>query len=100
MRLLGLLNEPATKDGGTIVMAEIMDWLHSHENLLHQLGTLSLILLFVTVVVLSIAVAKLPEDYFEREKREPGSHLPRCRQKRRKIHHNEHDQIAASWPVN
>jgi hypothetical protein len=50
-----------------------MDWLSSHENLLHQLGTLSLILLLVTVVVLPIAVAKLPEDYFEREKREPAS---------------------------
>ena len=54
-------------------MAEIMEWFRSHEKLLHQLGTLSLILLLVTVVVLPIAVAKLPDDYFEREKREPAS---------------------------
>lgn len=54
-------------------MAEIMEWLRSHEGLLHQLGTLSLILLLVTVVVLPFAVAKLPEDYFEKEKREPAS---------------------------
>ncbi len=54
-------------------MTEIMDWLRGHENILHQLGTLSLILLLVTVVVLPIAVAKLPEDYFEKEQREPAS---------------------------
>lgn len=54
-------------------MTEIMDWFHSHENLMQQLGTLSLVLLFVTVVVLPVVVAKLPEDYFTREKREPAS---------------------------
>ena len=54
-------------------MAEIMDWLRSHEDLLQQLGTLSLILLLVTVVVLPFVVAKLPTDYFETEKREPAS---------------------------
>ena len=53
-------------------MAAIMEWFRSNEHLLHQLGTLSLILLLVTVVVLPIAVAKLPADYFERERREPA----------------------------
>ena len=54
-------------------MAEVMDWLRSHEDIMQQLGTLSLILLLFTVVVLPIAVAKLPQDYFEKEKREPAS---------------------------
>ena len=54
-------------------MAEVLDWLRSHEDLMQQLGTLSLILLLVTVVALPIVVAKLPQDYFDREKREPAS---------------------------
>lgn len=51
-------------------MADVMDWVHSHGPLLEQVGTVSLILLAVALVVLPIAVIKLPEDYFTSEKRE------------------------------
>lgn len=54
-------------------MAEVTNWLHDHQELMRQLGTISLILLVVTLVTLPIVVIKLPEDYFTRERREPAS---------------------------
>lgn len=54
-------------------MVDIMNWFHNHEDFLQQVGTVSLILLFVTLVVLPIIVAKLPEDYLDRVRREPAS---------------------------
>jgi hypothetical protein len=54
-------------------MADLTNWLSSHQQLLQQLGTVSLILMIVTLVVLPIVVAKLPDDYFTKEKREPAS---------------------------
>jgi hypothetical protein len=54
-------------------MAEMMNWLHKHEDLLQQFGTISLILLLITIVVLPIVVIKLPADYFDKEKREHAS---------------------------
>ena len=49
-----------------------MDWLRNQQKTLQQLGTLSLILLLVTVVMLPIVLAKLPEDYCAREQQEPA----------------------------
>lgn len=55
------------------MITDIVDWIHRHEDLLQQFGTVSLILLLVTVVFLPIVVIKLPVDYFEKKKREPAS---------------------------
>jgi hypothetical protein len=54
-------------------MTDVTSWLRANELLLQQIGTVSLILLAVTVVALPVVVAKLPEDYFTREKREHAS---------------------------
>ena len=51
----------------------ITQWLESHQALLEQAGTLSLVLLAITVVALPIVVSKLPEDYFIQQKREPAA---------------------------
>jgi hypothetical protein len=51
----------------------VKNWIHSHEPLLEQVGTVSLILLAVALVALLIVVTKLREDYFTGEKREPAS---------------------------
>ena len=47
-------------------------WIEGHQALLEQLGTLSLIVLAITVVALPIVVIKLPEDYFTADRREPA----------------------------
>jgi len=51
----------------------MMGWLQAHERMLQYLGVSSLILFVITLVVLPIAVIKLPEDYFTRENRRPAS---------------------------
>ena len=51
-------------------MAAFKNWVEGHEALLQLLGTASLILLAVTLIALPVVVAKLPEDYFTRERRE------------------------------
>ena len=58
-------------------MTDLTNWLHSHQQLLQQLGTVSVIMFVVTLVVLPIVVAKLPEDYFAKERREPASRTRR-----------------------
>lgn len=54
-------------------MEHVTNWIHSNEPLLEQVGTVSLILLAVALVVLPIVVIKLREDYFTSEKRELAS---------------------------
>jgi archaellum biogenesis protein FlaJ (TadC family) len=54
-------------------MAEITQWIEGHQALVQQIGSLSLIVLAVTVVALPVVVIKLPQDYFTVEKREPAS---------------------------
>jgi hypothetical protein len=41
------------------MMVEMMNWLHGHEAQLQELGTVSFILIILTLVVLSIVVVKL-----------------------------------------
>jgi len=53
-------------------MAGFGTWLQEHEQLFRQLGTVSLVLLVVTLVVLPIVVVTLPDDYFIRDKRAPA----------------------------
>ncbi len=53
------------------MITDMMNWLHNHKDIMEQVGTVSLILLFVTLVILPIVVIKLPEGYLDREKREP-----------------------------
>lgn len=52
---------------------EIMSWLSEHEALIEQIGSISLVILVITVIALPIIVKKLPRDYFVSEKREPAS---------------------------
>jgi hypothetical protein len=54
------------------VMERFSDWIQSHMLIWQFLGTISLILLVVTLVALPIVIIKLPDDYFSREKREPA----------------------------
>lgn len=54
------------------MIENVMNWFQAHQEVLEQFGTLSLILLAITVVVLPIAVMKLPEDYFTNERRAPA----------------------------
>ena len=53
-------------------MAGFGTWLQEHEQLFRQLGTVSLVLLVVTLVALPVVVVMLPEDYFVRQKRRPA----------------------------
>lgn len=53
---------------------EILSWLTEHEELIGQLGTVSLVMLVLTIVALPFVVKKLPADYFVNEKREPAWH--------------------------
>ena len=53
-------------------LASLTDWVQSHAQLWQYLGTISLIMLVVTLVALPIIVIKLPEDYFSREERKPA----------------------------
>ena len=54
-------------------MEKVIAWIDGHQALLQQLGTLSLIVLAITVVALPVVVIKLPEGYFTAEGREPAS---------------------------
>jgi archaellum biogenesis protein FlaJ (TadC family) len=53
-------------------MGRITGWMESHGELLQHLGTASLVMFVVTIAVLPVVVAKLPADYFVRDKREPA----------------------------
>lgn len=47
----------------------IKEWIEGNEAVLQQVGTASLVLLVITLVVLPIVVVKLPTDYFTQEQR-------------------------------
>lgn len=51
-------------------IAALETWIIDNRALLQLLGTASLVLLAVTVVALPIIVARLPEDYFTRSRRD------------------------------
>lgn len=51
----------------------ITQWLTEHQELIQQIGNVSLVVLAITVVALPAVVMKLPEDYFVNETREPAS---------------------------
>lgn len=55
------------------MLNEIMQWLTEHQDLIQQIGNISLVVLAITVVALPVIVMKLPEDYFINETREPAS---------------------------
>ena len=57
-------------DSGPHALTAIKDGIEANKALLQQLGTVSLVLLAITLVVLPVVVAKLPEDYFTRKRRE------------------------------
>ncbi len=54
------------------MLPEIQTWITGHQQLIEQIGQLSLVVLVITVIALPIVVAKLPQDYFISEKREPA----------------------------
>jgi len=54
------------------VMESLSNWVQSHTLIWQFLGSISLILVVVTMVALPLVIIKLPEDYFSREKREPA----------------------------
>jgi len=54
-------------------MGRITDWIEGHGELVQHLGTASLVMFVATLVLLPIVVAKLPEDYFTRDKRKPAA---------------------------
>lgn len=54
-------------------MTALTDWIHAHELLLQLLGSLSLLLLAITIISLALVTIKLPADYFTRDHREPSS---------------------------
>lgn len=51
---------------------EIQAWLTEHQQLIEQIGNLSLVVLVVTIIALPLVVKQLPVDYFVSEKREPA----------------------------
>jgi len=51
-------------------MVALSTWIESHQGLLFWVGAASLALLVATLAVLPFVVAKLPEDYFTRERRQ------------------------------
>lgn len=53
------------------LISDLATWLEGHQALLSRLGTISLIMLAVTVIVFPAVVIKLPKDYFIRDHREP-----------------------------
>ena len=57
-------------------MDRIGEWLEEYEHIIQLLGTYSLIMLVITLVVLPVVVMILPKDYFAHEHREM-SHGPR-----------------------
>ena len=54
-------------------MSTLTDWIQANQPLLQLLGSLSLLLLVVTLVVLAFVVITLPADYFIRAHRAPAS---------------------------
>jgi len=54
-------------------MIALTDWIQHHEQLLQQLGSLSLLLMALALVALALVVVTLPEDYFTRDHRAPAS---------------------------
>ena len=72
-----MLVAEARPAGDGSVMERISHWIASNGELLQQLGTVSLVMFVVTLVALPVAVAKLPEDYFVREKRRPARRTTR-----------------------
>ena len=54
-------------------MSAITDWIQGNQPLLQLLGSLSLLLLVLTLVVLAFVVITLPADYFTRDNRTPAS---------------------------
>ena len=52
--------------------AEMIEWLEKHAELLRGVGSVSVAVLVITVVVLPVVVTKLPTDYFVRDNREPA----------------------------
>ena len=54
-------------------MTSITDWIEAHQQLLQLLGSLSLLLLVLTLFALVIVVITLPKDYFTRDQRAPAS---------------------------
>jgi hypothetical protein len=53
------------------MLGAITQWFVEHQQLIQQIGNISLVALGITVVALPLVVARLPEDYFVNEKREP-----------------------------
>lgn len=51
-------------------LSSILEWLESNQEVIEKLGDFSLLILAITVVALPLVVAKLPADYFVKEKRE------------------------------
>ena len=54
------------------MLTGMLDWLREHEQLIQQLGNVSLFVLVITIVTLPVVVMKLPADYFVNDKREPA----------------------------
>ncbi len=54
-------------------MIALTDWIQRNEQLLQQLGSLSLLLMALALVALALVVVTLPEDYFTRDHRAPAS---------------------------
>ncbi len=54
------------------MLSELQAWITDHQRLIEQIGSLSLVVLVITVIALPIVVKQLPEDYFISEKREPA----------------------------
>jgi hypothetical protein len=51
---------------------EVIDWLTERQELIRQIGNVSLIVIVITVVALPAIVKYLPVDYFVSERREPA----------------------------
>ncbi len=54
------------------LLASLRAWIEANGALLRWLGGASAALLVVTPAVLAIVVAKLPEDYFTQDRRDPA----------------------------
>jgi len=53
-------------------MERLATWIESHGELVQHLGTASVVMFVVTLAVLPLVVAKLPTDYFTRDRRQPA----------------------------
>ena len=52
-------------------MATLIAWFQEHQELLQQIGVLSLLVFVATLVILPLVIIRLPEDYFIKDRREP-----------------------------